>query len=99
MNWSDGGELGRCFLFVKKQDLVLEWTEANEYCKERGGFLTDVLNQDTFDFLSIHMLDGGGWRWIGGSNIDNVSSKTNSYHFLANTEKCFLIGWEICMGK
>ena len=76
MDWIDGGELGRCFLFVKKQDIKLEWLEANEYCKERGGFFADILNQENFDFISTHMLDGGGWRWIGGSNIDNVS-KTN----------------------
>ena len=72
MNWVDGGELGRCFLFVKGQDVKLEWKEANEYCTERGGYLTDITDQQTFDFISVHHL---GNSWIGGSNIDNVSKK------------------------
>ena len=72
MGWVDGGDLGRCFLFVKAQDLKLEWSEAIEYCEEKGGYLTDVSDQETFDFISIHMLDGGGWRWVGGSDIGHV---------------------------
>ena len=75
MHWIDGGKLGRCFLFVKKQDLVLEWTEANEYCKERGGFLTDVLNQDTFDFISIHMLDVHVVDAEGLGELDNAGEE------------------------
>ena len=79
-DWLDGGDLGRCFLFVRSQDLELSWTEANEYCEEQGGFLTDIPDQDTFNFISINMIDGGGWRWIGGSDIDNVN-KINLCHF------------------
>ena len=60
--------------------LELGWKEANECCEEQGGFLTDIPDQDTFDFISINMIDGGGWRWIGGSDIDNVN-KINLCHF------------------
>ena len=95
MNWVDGGELGRCFLFVKGQDVKLEWKEANEYCTERGGYLTDITDQQTFDFISVHHL---GNSWIGGSNIDNVSKKKSCSFLTLTTEILILIGWAICMG-
>ena len=73
----NAGELGGCYIFAIGDGTALNWQQSRDYCESIGGFLTDILNQETQDFL-----DNSGFRlqsnpeilwWIGGNDIENVS--------------------------
>ena len=54
----------------------INWDQAKAFCESVGGFLADILNQETQDFI-----DGSGFFqshpdvnwWIGANDIANVS--------------------------
>jgi hypothetical protein len=78
---------GRCYFFA--EDVKVNWTEAVKYCKEQGGFLSDIPNQETQDLLvdlnpykdSEYMAFYSRW-WIGANNIykTSVSKMVNSVY-------------------
>ena len=73
--WLNGGELGGCYRFYPNGP-DLDFYQAKDFCVSEGGFLTDILNQETQDFL-----DNSGFRqrypsiswWIGGCDNAIVS--------------------------
>ena len=73
--WLNAGELGGCYLF-SPDGPGINWEQARAFCESVGGFLTDILNQETQDFI-----DGSGFFqshpdvnwWIGANDIANVS--------------------------
>ena len=74
--WLNAGDLGGCYIFAFGDGTGLNWQQSKDYCGSIGGFLTDILNQETQDFL-----DNSGFIqsnplirwWIGGNDIENVS--------------------------
>ena len=77
--WLNAGELGGCYLFSPNGP-GLNFYEAKDFCVSVGGFLTDILNQETQDFI-----DNSGFRqsnptiswWIGGCDNAIVSFVSN----------------------
>ena len=76
--WLNAGELGGCYLFALNGP-GLNWQQSVDYCASIGGFLTDILNQETETFLLSSGFGLGGqsnpnvvW-WIGGNDIAQVS--------------------------
>ena len=58
----------------QKKNYGVSWYGAKEFCESKGGFLADVLNQETQDFINkrtqqdYHTTD---W-WLGGNDIQKV---------------------------
>ena len=75
--WLNAGELGGCYIFAIGDGTALNWQQSKDYCESIGGFLTDILNQETEDFLAnsgfIQSNPLKRW-WIGGNDIENVSN-------------------------
>ena len=67
--------LGHCFLFGS--DGLGSWAEAKEYCKEKGGFLVEIPNEQTNSYLVDNMKTDSKlrkkWWWIGANDMANVS--------------------------
>merc|ERR1712083_945905 len=77
--WVDGrqvGEHGACYLFANDGD-GLNWNEAKEYCTSNGGYLTDILDEETQEFIAETSgnFPGVTW-WIGGNDFDNAGKFT-----------------------
>ena len=78
-DWLNAGALG-CYIFAIGDGTGLNWQQSKDYCESIGGFLTDILNQETQDFLVNSgfydtEVDGRLVRWwIGGNDIENVSN-------------------------
>ena len=60
--------------------------EAQEYCRNLGGWLAEIHDQDTFDLLQHHgkklKIRGGDW-WLGASDqeeVRNLKKKILSYY-------------------
>ena len=75
-DWLNAGALG-CYIFAIGDGTGLNWQQSKDYCESIGGFLTDILNQETQDFLEnsgiIQSNPSIRW-WIGGNDIENVSN-------------------------
>ena len=73
--WLNAGELGGCYLFAPNGP-GLNWQQSADYCASIGGFLTDILNQETETFLEssgfVESNPDVRW-WIGGNDITQVS--------------------------
>merc|ERR1712079_667493 len=77
--WVDGRQIGAhgaCYLFANDGD-GLNWNEAKEYCTSNGGYLTDILDQETQDFIAVtsENFPGITW-WIGGNDFDKAGKFT-----------------------
>ena len=74
--WLNAGELGGCYLFAPNGP-GLNWQQSVAYCASNGGFLTDILNQETETFLEnsgfVQSNPNVRW-WIGGNDIAQVST-------------------------
>ena len=74
--WLNAGELGGCYLFAPNGP-GLDWQQSVDYCASIGGYLTDILNQETEDFLAnsgfLQSNPTVRW-WIGGDDIAQVST-------------------------
>ena len=51
----------------------MNFEEANEYCEENGGWLTDIPNQESLDFLVSVNPYSTKTLWIGANDIETVS--------------------------
>jgi hypothetical protein len=75
--WLNGGDIGGCYLFVVSSNGVT-YNEAITICESNGGFLTDILNQETQDLLAnfgrSQNYQDLVWT-IGGNDFANVSSQ------------------------
>ena len=84
----NAGDLGGCYIFAIGDGTGLNWQQSKDYCESIGGFLTDILNQETEDFLAnsgfIQSNPLKRW-WIGGNDIENVSNLI----LLLSSLKCF----------
>ena len=73
--WLNARELGGCYLFAPNGP-GLNWQQSVDYCASIGGFLTDILNQETETFLESSGFGQSNpnvnW-WIGGNDIAQVS--------------------------
>ena len=73
--WLNARELGGCYLFAPNGP-GLNWQQSVDYCASIGGFLTDILNQETETFLEssgfVQSNPNVRW-WIGGNDIAQVS--------------------------
>ena len=76
--WLNAGELGGCYLFAPNGP-GLNWQQSVDYCASIGGYLTDILNQETETFLDnsgfVQSNPNVRW-WIGGNDIAQVSTST-----------------------
>ena len=52
----------------------MNFEEANDYCEENGGWLTDIPNQETLDFLISVNPYSTKTLWIGANDIETVST-------------------------
>ena len=55
----------------------MNFDEANDYCEENGGWLTDIPNQESLDFFISKNTDIGIRNyifWIGANDIETVST-------------------------
>ena len=72
--WLQNG-LGHCFLFGSTG--IGSWAEAKEYCKEKGGFLAEIPNEQINSYLYDNIKTNSNlqkkWWWIGANDIANVS--------------------------
>ena len=48
--WLNAGQLGGCYLF-NPNGPGLNWQQSVDFCNSIGGYLTDILNQETETFL------------------------------------------------
>ena len=70
--WIKNGDA--CYLFATGKNYGVSWYGAKEFCESKGGFLADVLDQETQDFINkrtqqdYHTTD---W-WLGGNDIQKV---------------------------
>ena len=73
--WLNAGELGGCYLF-SPDGPGINWDQARDFCESVGGFLADILNQETQDFIDdsgfFQSYPNVNW-WIGANDIANVS--------------------------
>ena len=73
--WLNAGELGGCYLF-SPDGPGINWDQARAFCESVGGFLTDILNQETQDFIAgsefFQSHPNVNW-WIGANDNANVS--------------------------
>ena len=62
----------------------MNFEEANDYCKENGGWLADIPNQESLDFLISEKPYAHPTLWIGANDIETVSTLqfTKSTSFL-----------------
>ena len=62
----------------------MNFEEANDYCEEHGGWLTDIPNQESLDFLISVNPYSTKTLWIGANDIETVSTLqlTKSTSFL-----------------
>ena len=63
----------------------MNFEEANDYCEENGGWLADIPNQESLDFLlSVNPDLRKKFMWIGANDIETVSTLqfTKSTSFL-----------------
>ena len=74
--WLNARDLVGCYIFAFGDGTGLNWQQSKDYCGSIGGFLTDILNQETQDFLDNSGVIQSNplirW-WIGGNDIENVS--------------------------
>jgi len=70
--WLQNG-LGHCFLFGSAG--IGSWAEAKEYCKEKGGFLAEIPNEQINSYLYDNIKTNSNlqkkWWWIGANDIAN----------------------------
>ena len=65
-----------CYLFAKEENYGVTWFGAKDFCESNGGFLTDILDQETQKFINnrtqqdYHTID---W-WLGGNDVQKVSN-------------------------
>ena len=52
----------------------MNFEQANDYCEENGGWLTDIPNQETLDFLISVNPYSTKTLWIGANDIETVST-------------------------
>ena len=52
----------------------MNFEEANDYCEENGGWLTDIPNQESLDFLISVKPYSHPTLWIGANDIETVST-------------------------
>ena len=51
----------------------MNFEEANDYCEEMGGWLADITNQESLDFLISVNPYSSYTLWIGANDIETVS--------------------------
>lgn len=51
----------------------MNFEEANDYCEEKGGWLADIPNQESLDFLVSVNPYSTKTLWIGANDIETVS--------------------------
>ena len=62
---------GRCYHFGSTS---MNFEEANDYCEEKGGWLADIPNQESLDFLVSVNPYSTKTLWIGANDIETVST-------------------------
>ena len=80
----------------------MNFEEANDYCEENGGWLADIPNQESLDFLlSVNPDLRKKFMWIGANDIETVSTfnslKLSIYILMKLLPKH--IGRNICLGE
>ena len=76
--WVDGREIGGhggCYLFANDGD-GLNWNEAKQFCEFVNGYLTDIWDQETQDFIATTSNDFPTVTWWIGRN-NSVSTYTH----------------------
>ena len=71
--WINGGSIGGCYLF-SQSDTGVTYNEAISICESNGGFLTDILNQETqnllVNFATSQNYQNRIW-YLGANNFAN----------------------------
>ena len=77
--WTDAFNLGLGCLYLVQMPLT--WTEANSYCRNLGGHLVQLENQDQLQFLQqgLNFVDGTSWTshhywWTSAADQDDEGS-------------------------
>ena len=72
---------GECYKFAT-ETFAGTYDNAKNYCiSEYGGYLTDILNQQTQDFLASNIPGELRFRWIIGGNKNEAVSTMNFLSF------------------
>ena len=56
-----------CYQFAENAPLG-DYDQAKAYCLTQGGYLTDILDQETQDFLLSNIPSVSGVNWMAGAN-------------------------------
>ena len=68
-------EYGECYKFADESP-QMNYDNATAYCISKNGHLTDILNQQTQNFLVENIPSGLEFRWlIGGKKAGKVGIK------------------------
>jgi len=95
--WVDGrkiGEHGGCYLFANDGPGV-NWNEAKEFCNDNGGYLADIMDQETQDFIAKTSgnFPEATW-WIGGNDFN----KAGEFMWLSG-EPVVYSSWNVNTGE
>ena len=90
--WVDGrkiGEHGGCYLFANDGQGV-NWNEAKEFCEANGGYIADIMDQETQDFIAKTSgnFPEATW-WIGGNDLNNTLVGNNNVPPQKNVESLY----------
>ena len=67
-------DTGRCYVYYKKDVTTVTWDDARTECKNKGGDLATIANQDTHDFLVSFVNIQNSYCWIGAERNSGVWS-------------------------
>ena len=60
-------EKNECYKFALDASLG-DYDDAKAYCPTQGGYLTDILDQETQDLLLSNIPSVSGVNWMAGAN-------------------------------
>merc|ERR1712212_525129 len=69
-------ENNKTFVYVQQK---MNWADARNECKKRGGDLASLINPKDFDRMYTEIGENRDWIWVGGNNKDGSIAEDNAW--------------------
>jgi len=69
-------ENNKTFVYVQQK---MNWADARNECKKRGGDLASLTNPKDFDRMYTEIGENRDWIWVGGNNKDGSIAEDNAW--------------------